>query len=222
MNQISLLTTETTRADFALAHQSQLQQLLIRYFPTDYHSLFAIPKKISNENIEWYSPITGEAIALTQLQGQEKNEIRQTLDELLHNIKAQAAIFASQNTITDDERHILDIASTLPDDESVYIINGKPIITWWPRNTPLAPSVAQITAGASAAAAGAALANISPKTRKRWARWLLLLILLIVVVLIISWRNGSFKTKTSTTAHDHQTNVELSTTPTSGTTLRKE
>ncbi|MEY2345378.1 hypothetical protein I3679_021245 [Proteus mirabilis] len=45
MDLISRLTTNTTRADFALAHQQQLIQLLIQHFPAKYHTLFATPQK---------------------------------------------------------------------------------------------------------------------------------------------------------------------------------
>lgn len=44
MDLISRLTTNTTRADFALAHQQQLIQLLIQHFPAKYHTLFATRK----------------------------------------------------------------------------------------------------------------------------------------------------------------------------------
>ena len=45
MDLISRLTTNTTRADFALAHQQQqLIQLLIQHFPAKYHTLFATPQ----------------------------------------------------------------------------------------------------------------------------------------------------------------------------------
>lgn len=45
MDLISRLTTNTTRADFALAHQQQLIQLLIQHFPAKYHTLFVQPRK---------------------------------------------------------------------------------------------------------------------------------------------------------------------------------
>ncbi|WP_109850354.1 VWA domain-containing protein [Proteus sp. CA142267] len=195
MNRISRLTADITRADFALTHQQQLLQLLTQHFPTKYRSLFATPEKKSDDVVEWYSPVSGNPVALTSLQGQEQQEIRRILDERLNDIKTQTALLASQNRITDEERHLLDTASTLPDSESVYIINGQPVITWWPRTTPLPPPIAQVTAGASAAAAGAALADMPAKTRNRWRRWLLLLLFLLFLVLLASWLKGCFDPK---------------------------
>lgn len=195
MNRISRLTTDITRADFALTHQQQLLQLLIQHFPAKYRVLFATPEKKSNDVIEWYSAVSGNPIALASLQGQEQQEIRRILDERLNDIKTQTALLASQNRITDEERHLLDTASTLPDSESVYVINGQPVITWWPRTTPLPPPIAQVTAGASAAAAGAALADVPAKTRNRWLRWLLLFLFLLFLILLASWLKGCFDPK---------------------------
>ncbi|NBM53404.1 VWA domain-containing protein [Proteus sp. G2669] len=195
MNRISRLTADITRADFALTHQQQLLQLLTQHFPTKYRALFATPEKKSDDVIEWYSAVSGNPVALTSLQGQEQQEIRRILDERLNDIKTQTALLASQNRITDEERHLLDTASTLPDSESVYVINGQPVITWWPRTTPLPPPIAQVTAGASAAAAGAALANVPAKTRNRWLRWLLLFLFLLFLILLASWLKGCFDPK---------------------------
>ncbi|NBM10849.1 MULTISPECIES: vWA domain-containing protein [unclassified Proteus (in: enterobacteria)] len=196
MNRISRLTADITRADFAFTYQQQLLQLLTQHFPTKYHSLFATPEKKSDDVIEWYSPVSGNPVALTSLQDQEQQEIRRILDERLNDIKTQTALLASQNRITDEERHLLDTASTLPDSESVYVINGQPVITWWPRTTPLPPPIAQVTAGASAAAAGAALADVPAKTRNRWLRWLLLFLFLLFLILLASWLKGCFDPKT--------------------------
>ncbi|OAT30159.1 hypothetical protein [Proteus myxofaciens] len=187
MNIISQLTTDITRADYALAHQQQFFALLTQYFSEDYQSLFAIPNKKSDDLVEWYSPVSGEPIALNALHGQEKDEAREALDKSLSDMKKQTALLVSQHFITDEERHILDTASTLPDSDSVYIVDGQPVITWWPRTTPLPPHVAQITAGASAAAAGAALSNIPLKTRKRWLRWIIPLFIILLVILYICW-----------------------------------
>lgn len=195
MNRISRLTTDITRADFALTHQQQLLQLLTQHFPAKYRVLFATPEKKSNDVIEWYSAVSGNPIALASLQGQEQQEIRRILDERLNDIKTQTALLASQNRITDEERHLLDTASTLPDSESVYVINGQPVITWWPRTTPLPPPIAQVTAGASVAAAGAALADVPAKTRNRWLRWLLLFLFLLFLILLASWLKGCFDPK---------------------------
>lgn len=195
MNRISRLTADITRADFALTHQQQLLQLLTQHFPTKYRALFATPEKKSDDVIEWYSAVSGNPVALTSLQGQEQQEIRRILDERLNDIKTQTALLASQNRITDEERHLLDTASTLPDSESVYVINGQPVITWWPRTTPLPPPIAQVTAGASAAAAGAALADVPAKTRNRWLRWLLLVLFLLFLILLASWLKGCFDPK---------------------------
>ncbi|WP_337236329.1 vWA domain-containing protein [Proteus faecis] len=195
MNRISRLTADIARADFALTHQQQLLQLLTQHFPTKYHSLFATPEKKSDNVIEWYSPVSGHPVALTSLQGEEQQEIRRILDERLNDIKTQTALLASQNRITDEERHLLDTASTLPDSDSVYIINGQPVITWWPRTTPLPPPIAQVTAGASAAAAGAALADVPAQTRNRWLRWLLLFLFLLFLILLASWLKGCFDPK---------------------------
>ncbi|WP_245152557.1 hypothetical protein [Proteus mirabilis] len=130
MDLISRLTTNTTRADFALAHQQQLIQLLIQHFPAKYHTLFATPQKTAEDTIEWYGELSGQPVALNALSEQQRQEIRDALDDDLKNLKEQTALLASQQRITDEERHLLDTASTLPDAESIYIINGKPIITW--------------------------------------------------------------------------------------------
>lgn len=225
MDLISRLTTNTTRADFALAHQQQLIQLLIQHFPAKYHTLFATPQKTAEDTIEWYGELSGQPVALNALSEQQRQEIRDALDDDLKNLKEQTALLASQQRITDEERHLLDTASTLPDAESIYIINGKPIITWWPRTTPLAPTVAQVTAGSSAAAAGAALAKISPKTRHRW-----LLVLLLVLIALVSWLRGCFDINTTpsinntsaTAVATHSTSTMTATTNTTNTTNKQD
>lgn len=87
MDLISRLTTNTTRADFALAHQQQLIQLLIQHFPAKYHTLFATPQKTAEDTIEWYGELSGQPVALNALSEQQRQEIRDALDDDLKNLK---------------------------------------------------------------------------------------------------------------------------------------
>ncbi len=205
MNRISRLTTETQRANFALAHHVELTHLLKRFFPTKYHSLFAVPQIGENNAIEWYSELSGYPTPLLSLEPDEAQRIRRNLNERLNDIATLALQQKQLGNITESELQLLNKAAILPEDDSILIINDQPVITWWPRITPLAEPIAPAVPLSPTTIPTTAAVAIS---RRLWPRILLSLLLLLFILLLIFWLKGCFDPRVAPVATIEKPSVE--------------
>lgn len=187
MNRVLRLTTDTGRADFCLANQDTLSALLRQHFPEKYQTLFSGAQTQSDGSVIWTSPLSGHPVPLSSAEGAEAQRYHRLLAERLNDIRLQAGQLHDKKIITDEEHQLLKKASVLPDTDSVFIINNQPVITWWPRTTPLpaAPVVPVVPAAAATATAVAATSSL-----RRWWSLLLLLLLLLLAGGTFLWMKG--------------------------------
>ncbi|MDK7758792.1 VWA domain-containing protein [Providencia rettgeri] len=192
MNRVLRLTSDTQKADYSLKNQQELLALLTQYFPAKYQYLFAHGEQQPDGAIIWSTSVSGHPVSLSSLDKIEFSNNHRLLCERLNDIQTRANKLLEEKLITQEQHLLLKKASAFPDTESVYIINNQPVITWWPRMSPLAvpiPAPASIQPAALIAAAAA-------PDRNRWLASFGFLILLLLFVLLFSWLRGCFDPKT--------------------------
>ncbi len=157
---------------------------------------FAVPQ--SNENgdvIDWYAPRTGSVIPWSAASREEKisakeqlesfkQELDLTVEEIRNGEGADQGVF----------NRLLEHVLQFPNDEHVYLVAGKPVLTFWgfvdtdanPRPDPLSVLVIPESAGmAEAAALPFAGVESSPVRRKSFWWWLLPLLFLLLLLLFL-------------------------------------
>ncbi|CAG9429958.1 vWA domain-containing protein [Providencia alcalifaciens] len=193
MNRVLRLTNDTQKADYSLNNQQELSALLTQYFPAKYQYLFAHAEQQPDGAIIWSTSVSGHPTPLSSLDKVEFSNNHRLLCERLNDIQTRANKLLEQKQITQEQYLLLEKAAVLPDTESVYIINNQPVITWWPRTTPLpAPVVPPAAIQPTAPIAAAAIAS----NKNRWLALFGFLILLLLFALLFSWLRGCFDPKT--------------------------
>lgn len=183
----------------------QLRAAIASRLSREHADLLAIPQaEPSGRTIDWYAPFDGEVKHVSDLGEAEKREV---LDKV-HRLHGEIAGLATQMEAVERsnaERNfarLLRHALTAPGEETLYVVGGRPVMTFWgftadaalpgvflpslppamaPRFT--APQVARPEAVMASAPAIAAVA--APRTV--WWQWLLLGVLLMLVLALLAW-----------------------------------
>ncbi|SFX28713.1 SrfA family protein [Azotobacter vinelandii] len=163
----------------------------------------AIPQ--SNEagdRIDWYAPFEGDVVPWSAATAEERIQARARLEAM------QARLRATGENMRDDVQNrekqvfgrLLEKALYFPDADHVYLVDGRPVVTFWgftrqqdgqspdplaclqvarPAPAPVADTVLPppVTPAAAAAAAVA--------EKPRWRRWLWLLLLPLLLLLLL-------------------------------------
>jgi len=182
MNRISRQTSDLPRAQSALTGHARVQALLRQHLPARISTLFAAPRQIDGEAIEWLSPLEGQSQPLASLSESEGQKVRNVLDEKLAAVRELAAHLASQPEHNAQDVALLRRAAYVPKDADIYVQNGQPVITCWGDEPPPAPVVPPVIAPAALAAADTLVVR---KTSRRW--WWLLLLLLLLLLAGLAW-----------------------------------
>lgn len=183
----------------------------------------AIPQsdELGNQ-IDWYSDIPGDVIPWTSATEEERAPARQQLERLKAALDDLSARFLGSDPADQQGDKavfgkLLKRVIYFPDESFVYLVNGKPVLTFWgfqhadadrsleplhclyPRSEP-EPS-ASIPTPAAAATVAAPLAAVAVEsvpvvTRPWWRRWWWLwpLLLLLLALLLLSLLRGCMPT----------------------------
>ena len=182
----------------------------------------AIPQsdELGNQ-IDWYSGITGDVIPWTSATEEERAPARQQLERLKAALDDLSARFLGSDPADQQGDKavfgkLLKRVIYFPDENFVYLVNGKPVLTFWgfqhadadrsleplhclyPRSEP-APSapVTPMPAAAVAAPLAAATVQQVPVAARPWWRrwwWLWPLLLLLLALLLLSLLRGCMPT----------------------------
>ncbi len=184
----------------------QLRAAITQRLSREHADLLAIPEADpSGRRIDWYAPFDGEVRRLADLGENERAGITAAVQRL-HGDLATLAESMEAPQRSGAERNfarLLRNALTAPGEETLYVVDGKPVMTFWGFSAdaalpgaflPSAPIVPQPMAPAPAAAAAAAAAPeavmasapaIAPAIvveRATWWQWLLLALLLLLLL----------------------------------------
>ena len=172
----------------------------------------AIPQSDElGSQIDWYSGFSGDVIPWTSATEEERAPARQQLEKLKMALDDLSARFLGSDPADQQGDKavfgkLLKRVIYFPDESFVYLVNGKPVLTFWgfqdadadrsleplhclyPRSepeptTPLIPTPAAAVAAPLAAALESAPAVIRPWWRRWWWLWPLLLLLLTLLLL---------------------------------------
>ncbi len=185
----------------------RLRTLILRHLPPHTAALLTAPQATADGRfIEWYTDLAGEPIPLPQLAPEARAAARRLLEDRLTSLQSLADRLPALEPDDADLAAVLRGALGYPGDESVYVIDGQPVLTFWgfrsasgePPAGPPKPAAALATATGStlvdaAAAAGGVPAGESvpdePGARGaglgRW--WPLGLLLLLLGVGLWAW-----------------------------------
>ena len=182
----------------------QLRAAIAQRLSREHADLLAIPEvDPSGQRIDWYAAFDGEARRLSDLGEAERTAIlakvhglHADLARLAEGMEAQERSAAERNFA-----RLLRLALTAPGEETLYVVDGKPVMTFWgfsadtalpgvflatppapPRPASAIPEAVMVSA--PAAFAPAAL-RAGPRTE--WWQWLLLAALLLAMLALLAW-----------------------------------
>jgi hypothetical protein len=183
----------------------QLRAAIASRLSREHADLLAVPEaEPSGRTIDWYAPFDGEVKRLSDLGEAERREI---LDKV-HRLHGEIAGLATQMEAVDRsnaERNfarLLRNALTAPGEETLYVVDGRPVMTFWgftadaalpgvflPSLPPaVAPRIAtpQIARPEAVMASAPAIAAVAAP-RTVWWQWLLLGMLLMLILALLAW-----------------------------------
>jgi hypothetical protein len=179
----------------------QLRAAIAQRLSREHADLLAIPEvDPSGRRIDWYAPFDGEARRLSDLGETERAAV---LDKV-HHLHADLAKLADdmeapeRSSAERNFSRLLRHALTAPGEETLHVVDGKPVMTFWGFSADTAlpgvflaspPRPAAALPEAVMASAPAALALAMPRggVRTAWWQWLLLAALLLALLALLAW-----------------------------------
>ena len=176
----------------------QLRAAIAARLSRAHADLLAIPEvDPTGRRIDWYAPFDGEAHRLADVSEADRVQALEKV-QALHRDLAQMADTMEAPDRSSAERNfarLLRHALTAPGEETLFLVDGKPVMTFWgftaDASLPGAflaspPAAAPRIARAEAVMASApALAVAAPRTN--WWQWFLLAFLLLLMLALLAW-----------------------------------
>ena len=167
-----------------------------RRFGSETADLFAIPKaNDEGDRVDWYAPQPGMVVPWASASVDERKAARTTLLRARDRI-TKTAKNIQDNDVQDDQKQIfgrlLEQALQFPDDDHVYLVDGRPVITFWGfrRHNAIPESNAFMGLYIENAPPPGLIATPGPgmtSARRRGSHWWWLLLPLLLVPLLF-WR----------------------------------
>jgi hypothetical protein len=180
----------------------QLRAAIAARLSREHADLLAVPEaEPSGRSIDWYAPFEGEVRRLSDLDDAERMRV---LDKVhrLHGDLAGLATAMEAPERSSAERNfarLLRHALTAPGEETLYIVDGRPVMTFWGftadaalpgvfiASPPVTPAVVPRAAARPEAAMASAPAVAAVASRTAWWQWLLLALLLLLLLALLAW-----------------------------------
>jgi len=175
----------------------QLRAAIASRLSREHADLLAIPEvDPTGRRIDWYAPFEGEARRLVDIGEAERTQVLDKVQRL-HADLARLADSMEAPERSGAERNfarLLRHALTAPGEETLYVVDGRPVMTFWGftadaslpgaflASPPVPPAAARpeaVLMSAPAVAAGA--------PRSTWWQWLLLALLLLLLLALLAW-----------------------------------
>ena len=161
----------------------------------------AIPQtNQTGDRIDWYAPFEGDVVPWSAAVPQERQQALTQLEAMQSDLHAtsQAMQKDTQNRENQIFGRLLEKALQFPDPEHVYLVEGKPVVTFWgfsKAEGEVADPLLQLRPAAASAPPppeaapmpppAAATVVVKPRSKWRWLWWLLLLPLLLLLILFL-------------------------------------
>src|SRR6187455_2917161 len=112
----------------------QLRAAIAQRLSSEHADLLAVPEADpSGRRIDWYAPFDGEVRRLADLGDAERAQIQEKVRRLHHDLVGLAESM-EEPTRSGAERNfarLLRHALTAPGEETLYVVDGKPVMTFW-------------------------------------------------------------------------------------------
>ena len=181
----------------------QLRAAIAQRLSREHADLLAIPEvEPSGRRIDWYAPFDGEPRRLADLGEAERAEVLAKVQRLHADMASLAASMEAPERSSAERNfaRLLRYALTAPGEETLHVVDGRPVMTFWgfsadaalpgvfiaspPRPpVPAAPPIPQAVMASAPAIAAMAM----PGTRSAWWQWLLLALLLLLLLAGLAW-----------------------------------
>jgi len=178
------------------AAAAQIRTAVAKQLGQEYADFLAIPQFDSKgESIDWYAAIDGDIVPWQAASEVERSFMRQRLTEICAKIEDHARQIQAAPRSNDQLvfGRLLELCTRIPDDSHIYLIGGKPLITFWGFVRAGADTTKHVLSDLPAPPPAAPIqpATVAPvleePTRRRswwmWLLWLLLLLLLLALLL---------------------------------------
>lgn len=176
---------------------AQLRVAMRNQIGADVADTFAVPKRNdTGDTIDWYAPHDGPVVPWTSATAEERTTALQSLQEMRERVMSAGQKLQAE---PDSERQVfgrlLAHVMSFPDDQHVYLVNGKPVLTFWGFRRHDTPSTVDSLAllavdpviHRDAAAPVAAAPIAEPVATRRFPWWLWPLLLLLLLLLLLFW-----------------------------------
>jgi hypothetical protein len=179
----------------------QLRTAIAARLSRQHADLLAIPEvDPTGQRIDWYAPFEGEAHKLADLGEAERGPLMDEVRRLHGDMAGLADSMEAPGRSTAERNfaRLLRHALTAPGEDTLYIVDGRPVMTFWgfsadaalpgvflasPPTVPRPPLRSQAIPEAVLASAPA----VALGTRSVWWQWLLLGLLLLLVLALLAW-----------------------------------
>jgi hypothetical protein len=182
---------------------SQLRAAMRRHIGTDIADLFAVPKQHERGDvIDWYAPEAGDVVPWSAATPEQRAAAKATL------LAARTRLAAESDTLSQSEEgaerqvfgRLLALVTQIPSDEHIYLVGGRPVVTFWGFHPLTAPPGLDVIGGLDPAARRevapplaapesvrpvAPIADVEVGSRRPWWWWLLLLLPLLLLLLLL-------------------------------------
>jgi len=153
----------------------------------------------NGERIDWYAPMEGDVVPWSSATEDERAGAQRQLEVLHQDLRETAAgILGTQADSGNREKQLfaqlLDKSVHFPGSEHIYLVDGRPVVTFWGfagRDGVVPAALPNLRAAAPATTASEPPAIPIPPAAKKsrrwwwWLLWLLLLILLLWLLLFV-------------------------------------
>src|SRR3954471_23475700 len=181
----------------------QLRAAIAQRLSREHADLLAIPEADpSGRRIDWYAPFDGEVRRIADLGEQERAQVLGKVQHL-HGDLAGLAESMEAPQRSGAERNfarLLRHALTAPGEETLYVVDGKPVMAFWgfsadaalPGSFIAAAPAVPMPASVAVAAPEAVLASVPAMpaavgAAATWWQWLLLALLLLLLLAGLAW-----------------------------------
>jgi hypothetical protein len=166
------------------AAAAQVRAAIARRLGQDVADTFAVPHRNEDgDTIDWYAPRTGTVVPWSAATQEERAAARDRLEEVRSRVEALGAEMAAD---PDPQRQVfarlLAHVCTFPADEHVYLVDGRPVVTFWGFQHHKAPAYTGALLDPDALAGQQARAGIP------WWWWLIGLLALALLLLLLLGR----------------------------------
>jgi len=179
----------------------QLRTAIAQRLSRRHADLLAIPEvDPTGRRIDWYAPFEGHARKLSELDEGERQAILSDVHRLHGEITGLADSMDEPQRSTAERNfaRLLRHALTAPGEDTLYVVDGKPVMTFWgfsaDANLPgvflASPPVmarAAVRPQPMPEAVMASAPAIAAGTRSVWWQWLLLAALLLLLLALLAW-----------------------------------